>query len=112
MEAKSNAKYIRIPLKKAKLILDQIRGKHVEEALLYLKFCEKKGAGFVKKALESALANAQNQNEGSVDLEKLKVVKASANLGPSFKRIQPRAMGRAYFVRHKSSHISIVLADK
>lgn len=111
MEAKAKTKYIRLTTKKAKLILDQIRGKKVDEALRILKFTEKKGALYIQKTLSSALANAQNISDQDTDLESLFVKSAMANEGPVYKRFLPRAMGRASRIRKRTSHITIVLAD-
>lgn len=112
MESKAITKYVRLTTKKARYILDTIRGKRVDDALRILKFTEKRGAYFIRKTLESALANAQTKaDQSGSDLENLKVKTAMASEGPTLKRFLPRAMGRASRIRKRTSHISIVLSD-
>jgi len=111
MEAKAEARYIRVSPQKARLVVDLVRGKNVNQALLAVRFTRKQAARIVEKVLRSALANAQ-QNHGARDVDRLVVRDAYVNQGPTLKRIQPRAMGRAFRVRHRTSHITIVLADQ
>jgi len=91
------------------LVADVVRGKPVGEALTLLSFMPKKGARIIKKVLESALANA-DQNP-SIDIETLYVKKIVIDEGPRLKRWRPRAMGRAYGIKHRLSHITIVLDE-
>ncbi len=109
MEARAVAKYIRISPQKARLVADVVRGKPVGEALTILSFMPKKGARIIKKVLESALANA-DQNP-SIDIETLYIKKIVVDEGPRLKRWRPRAMGRAYGIKHRLSHITIVLDE-
>jgi large subunit ribosomal protein L22 len=111
MEAKAMARFVRVPARKARLVVDLIRGKNINQALLDVRFTKKQAARVVEKVLRSALANAQ-QNHGARDVDRLMVRDAYVNEGPSLKRIQPRAMGRAFRIRHRTSHITIVLADR
>lgn len=109
MEARAVAKNIRISPQKARLVADLIRGKQVEEALNTLQYTPKKAARIIKKVLESALANAdQNMN---IDVDSLYVKRIYVDKGPMLKRWKPRAMGRAYGIKHRLSHITIVLDE-
>lgn len=109
MEAKAVLKNIRISPQKARLVADMIRGKQVDNALNTLKFTPKKGARIIRKVVESAVANA-NQNE-SIDVDTLFVKKIYIDGGPMLKRIRPRAMGRASRILKRSSHITVVLDE-
>lgn len=110
MKAKATAKYILISPYKARLVIDLIRGKKVDEALNILNFTPKKAARIIKKVLESAIANAEN-NFG-MDVDKLYVVEAYINEGPRLKRIWPRAWGRASRILRRISHITVVVEEK
>ncbi len=110
MEAKALAKFIRISPQKARLVADTVRGKSVEAALNTLRFMPKKGARIIKKVIESAVANAE-QNE-SIDVDSLFVKKINIDGGPMLKRIRPRAMGRAARILKRTSHISVVLDEQ
>lgn len=110
MRARATAKYVLISPYKARLVMDLIRGKKVEEALNILQFTSKKAARIIKKVLESAIANAQN-NYG-MDVDKLYVVEAVVNEGPRLKRIWPRAWGRASRILRRMSHITIIVEEK
>jgi len=109
MEAKAVVKNIRISPQKARLVADMIRGKQVDNALNTLKFTPKKGARIIRKVVESAVANA-SQNE-SIDVDTLFVKKIFIDGGPMLKRIRPRAMGRASRILKRSSHITVVLDE-
>lgn len=109
MEAKAIARNIRISPQKARLVADCVRGKPVDEALNILTALPKKGARIIKKVLESALANAdQNPN---IDVDSLYIKRIYVDKGPILKRWKPRAMGRAYGIRHRLAHITIVLDE-
>ena len=110
MEAKAIAKYQRVSARKVRIVAENIKGKPVEDALNILKFTPKKSARFLSKVLYSAVANAE-QLPG-VDVDSLVVDTVLVNEGPTWKRIMPRAMGRAYRVRTRSSHITIVLRER
>ena len=110
MEAKASIKQIRISPQKARLIADLVRGKEVGPAINTLRFMPKKGARIIKKLLESAIANA-SQNE-SIDVDTLYIKKITVDAGPTMKRIRPRAMGRASRILKRSSQINVVLAEQ
>ncbi len=110
MEAIAKHNFARISPQKARLVADQIRGKSVDQALEILTFSNKKAADLVKKVLESAIANAEH-NEGA-DIDDLNVAKIFVDEGPTMKRIMPRAKGRADRILKRSSHITVVVADR
>lgn len=109
MEAKAVGKYIRISPQKARLVADVVRGMGVDEAITTLRFMPKKGAGIIKKVIESAVANATQDDQADVD--DLYVKKIVVDGGPSLKRIRPRAQGRATGIIKRSSHITVVLDE-
>ena len=102
--------YARISVTKACFVLDAIRGKDVESALAILAYNPRYASGVIKKLLESAIANAENNNGMSRD--NLYVAECYANKGPTMKRIQPRAQGRAYRIEKRMSHITVVLNER
>jgi len=110
MEAKALARYIRISPQKARLVADLVRGKSVDQAINALRFLPKKGARMLKKIIESALANA-SQNEG-IDVDTLYVKSIFIDGGPMLKRIMPRAQGRANRILKRTSHITVVLDEQ
>jgi large subunit ribosomal protein L22 len=107
----AKARFVRVPVSKAQLVLAHIRGKSVGEALATLQLTPKAAARLIEKVLRSAIANAEH-NHRVRNLDDLRVVKAVADRGPSMKRVSPRAMGRAFFIRHKTSHLTIELSDE
>lgn len=109
MEAKAIAKFVRISARKVRLVADNIKDKPVEDALNMLTFTPKKAAFELRKVLYSAVANAEQQP--GVDVDNLKVAQVLVNEGPTWKRIRPRAMGRAYRVRKRTSHITVVVKE-
>lgn len=109
MEARAEAKYIRISPRKVNYICKEIRGKKVEEALHLLHFTPKKGAKFLEEVLNSAIANAENNL--SIDRENLIVSQAWANDAPTMKRWHPKAKGAAYPILKRSSHIGVVVKE-
>jgi large subunit ribosomal protein L22 len=109
MQVKATAKYIRISPQKARLVMDQIRGMPVSNALEVLEFSPKKAAHWVHKTLESAIANAEH-NEGA-DIDDLKVTAGFVDEGPTMKRWLPRAKGRATPILKRSSHITVQVGD-
>lgn len=111
MEFKAKGKFIRVSHRKAKIIADQIRGLGIESAINILKFCPKVAGKIVLKILNSAVANAE-EREDFKNVDKLVVKNVFVDQGPTMKRIQPRAMGRAYRIRKRSSHITIILSDE
>ena len=109
MEASSKHKYIRISPQKCRLVADQIRGLPVEKALNILTFSKKRAAILVKKALESAIANAEN-NEGA-DVDELRVSAIWVDEGPTIKRMRARAKGRGNRIFKRTSHIAVTVSD-
>lgn len=102
--------YARMSVQKACYVLDAIRGKDVETAIGILAYNPRYASSVIKKLLESAIANAENNNGLSRD--NLYVAECFANKAPTMKRIHPRAQGRAYRIEKRTSHISIVLDEK
>ena len=102
-------KFARISAQKARLVADQIRGRHVEQALNELQFSTKKGAQMLRKLLESAIANAENNHDLSAD--SLKIDKAVVEQGPVLKRFKAAARGGVARRKKRMSHIRIVLTD-
>jgi large subunit ribosomal protein L22 len=111
VRTRATARYIRVPASKARLVLDHIRGKSVGEALATLQYTPKAAGRLIEKVLRSAIANAEHNHQVR-NLDDLRVVKAVADGGPSMKRVSPRAMGRAYFIKHRTSHLTIELSDE
>ena len=109
MEVSARLKGARISAQKARLVADQVRGKPVEEALDLLEFSPKKAAHLVKKVLNSAIANAEN-NEGA-DVDELKVSSIFVDEGMTMKRLRPRAKGRADRILKRSCHITVKVAE-
>ena len=107
---RAQAKYVRSSARKARLVCDHIRGKSVEEARAILAFTPRAVARDWSKVLESAVANAEHNNE--LDGEDLIVKAAHADEGPTLKRFRPRAMGRATPIRKRTSHLTILLTPK
>jgi large subunit ribosomal protein L22 len=109
MEVSARLKGARISAQKARLVADQVRGMPVEQALSLLEFSNKKAAHIVKKVLDSAIANAEN-NEGA-DVDELKVSSIYVDEGMTMKRLRPRAKGRADRILKRSCHITVKVAD-
>jgi large subunit ribosomal protein L22 len=109
MEAKAVLKYVRISPQKARLVVDMVRGKKVEEADRILTFAQKKAARIIRKVVKSAVANAtQNPN---VDENILYVKKIYVDQGPSLKRWRARAQGRVAPIKKRMSHITVILDE-
>ncbi len=109
-KATATLRYARISPRKVRIVIDLIRNKPVQEALNILKFIPKRGARFVEKLLKSAIANAENNH--NMNVEKLYIAEIYANGGPMLKRIRPRAQGRAFLIRKRTSHITVVLKER
>jgi len=109
-EAKAIAKYILISPRKARQVIDLIRGKDVAEAFAILKFTPHKATMPISKVLKSAVANAEHNYE--MDSDKLFVKEAYVDAGPSLKRIRPRARGSADLIRKRTSHITVVVTER
>jgi len=110
MEVAAKLRYARISPQKCRLIADLVRGMPVERALQTLTFSDKKAAVLVKKVLESAIANAEH-NEGA-DIDELKISKIYVDEGPVMKRMHARAKGRGNRISKRTSHITVMVADK
>ncbi len=110
MQALAKLRHARLSAQKGRLVADQIRGLPVEQALNVLAFSNKKGAALMKKVLDSAIANAEN-NEGA-DIDELRVSTVCVDEGPTMKRIRARAKGRAARILKRTSHITVTVADK
>src|SRR5579859_4867695 len=108
-QAQAIAKFVRVPPRKARLVMDEVRGRYALEALAFLRFIPNRAAGYISKALESAVANAAN-NHG-LNPERLKLVEARVDEGPRMKRVQPRAQGRAYRILKRMSHITVIVQE-
>jgi len=109
MESIAKYSYARSSAQKIRLLANLIRGKKVKEALKNLNFIKKKSSFFLKKVLNSAIANAKNNNFYNEDYLKIKFI--FVNEGPSFKRTMPRAKGRADRILKRTSHITIILSN-
>lgn len=110
MEVKATAKTLRIPPRKARLVIDLIRGKSIEEARAILKFTPNHAATAIDKVMNSAVANAVNNNE--MNEQNLYVKACFANEGVTLKRFMPRAKGSASAIHKRTSHITVVVAER
>ena len=110
MEVRAVARYVRVSPRKARIVVDLIRGKSVEQARQTLAFTNRAIAETVEKTLNSAVANAENNNKLRAD--NLVVKAAYVDEGPTLKRIRPRAKGSASRIRKRTSHITIVVAPR
>ncbi|MCZ6643208.1 MAG: 50S ribosomal protein L22 [Gammaproteobacteria bacterium] len=110
MQVSATTKRLRISPQKVRLIVDQVRGKAVGDALEILNFSPQKAAGLVLKVVESAIANAEN-NEGA-DIDELKISEVFVDAGLTMKRIKPRAKGRADRILKRTSHITVTVTDE
>lgn len=110
MEAKAIAKHVRISPRKVQIVADLVRGKNADEALAILKFSNKNGARVLEKVVKSAIANAENNFD--MDKENLYISEAYANQGPTLKRWRPRAQGRAFIIRKRTSHVGVVVKER
>jgi large subunit ribosomal protein L22 len=109
MEVKAKLKFVRVAPRKARLVADLIRGKGSEEALNILAFTKKAAANIIIKLMKSAIANATQKK--NIDIDRLYIKKITVDQGPTMKRFQPRALGRATTIRKRTSHITIVLDE-
>ncbi len=110
METSAILRSIRISPQKARLVADQVRSLSVSRALDILTFSPKKGAGLIKKLLNSAIANADHNNNADVDA--LKITRIFVDEGPTFKRMSPRAKGRGNRILKRTSHITVTVSDQ
>lgn len=112
MQARSLARYVRSSPRKMRRVVDVVRGEPVQKALSVLSFMPQSASVPVMKTLKSAVANAINIAGPNLHMEDLYVKEAYVNQGPTMKRFRPRAMGRASKIRKRSSHLTIVVADR
>ena len=110
MEVRSITRHVRMAPRKARLVADLIRGKQVEEALMVLRFSQKKAARVFTKTLQAAIANATDTQ--NVDPDTLYVKQATVNRGATFRRFTPRAHGRATPIRKRTSHFTVIVDEK
>ncbi len=111
MDAFAKLKYLRITPRKVRVVADLIRGKKVDQALAQLAYVEKRAAEPLAKLLRSAVANADQAAKGQLDADALFVKSLMVDQGPSLRRFMPRAMGRAFKVLKKTSHIVLTVSD-
>jgi large subunit ribosomal protein L22 len=112
IQAQATARYVRTSAQKAGLVLALIRGKDVNRALATLRFTKKSVAGDVAKLLRSAIANAQQKDGFSGDVDRLFVSACFANQGPSQKRVRPAPMGRAFRVLKRTAHLTVQVSER
>jgi large subunit ribosomal protein L22 len=112
IQAHATARFVRTSAQKAGLVLDLIRGKDVNQALATLKYTRKGIAGDIEKVLRSAIANAQNKDGFSGDVDRLFVSSCYANQGPSAKRVRPAPMGRAFRVLKRTAHLTVAVSER
>jgi large subunit ribosomal protein L22 len=112
IQAHATARHVRTSAQKAGLVLDLIRGKDVNRALATLRFTKKSVAGDIAKVLRSAIANAQQKDGFSGDVDRLFVSACFANQGPTQKRVRPAPMGRAFRVLKRTAHLTVQVAER
>ena len=110
MESSAVARYVRISPRKVRLVMNQVRGKGVEEAINKLSFAPQKGAAILLKLINSAVANAQQNSD--IDVDNLYIKTIYADEGPVMKRFRPRASGRATRILKRTSHLTVILNEK
>ena len=109
MEARAQARYVRVTPMKARRVIDLIRGMNAADAQAVLRFAPQAASEPIGKVLDSAIANATNNH--AMDARGLVISSAYVDEGPTMKRIRPRAQGRAYRIRKRSSHITVIVSD-
>jgi large subunit ribosomal protein L22 len=112
IQAQATARFIRTSAQKAKLVLDQIRGRDVNDALATLRYSRKIVAKDIEKVLRSAIANAQQKDGFGGDVDRLFVSSCCANQGPSMKRVRPAPMGRAFRVVKRTAHLTVAVSER
>jgi len=110
MAVKSVVRYVRVSPRKARLVIDMIRGRYAEEALDILRHTPKAVAKTIERIVTVGVANAENNDE--LDIDTLYIKEAYVDQGPTMKRFRPRAMGRATKIRKRTSHITVILDEK
>jgi large subunit ribosomal protein L22 len=114
MEAKAQARYVRVTPQKARRVVDLIRGKQASEAVAVLQFAPQSASDPVRKVLQSAMANARVKADAAsqaFDERELVITEAYVDEGPTLKRFRPRAQGRGYRVLKRTSHITVIVSD-
>ena len=109
MQTQAVLKFVRLSPMKGRLLADLVRGKKVDEALNILKFSNQRAAGILKKVLDSAIANAENNN--GADVDELKISEILVDEGPVMKRMRPRAKGRGDRIVKRTSHVTVRVSD-
>ncbi|KPJ50412.1 50S ribosomal protein L22 [candidate division TA06 bacterium DG_26] len=113
MEARAVSRFVRVSPRKARAVVDLIRGKDVSEALTVLKFLRRRAGKFVEKVVKSAASNAIDiAGKNKLDMDRLYIKEARVDEGARMKRFRPRAYGRASMIRHRTSHITVVVEEK
>ena len=115
MDIRASLRNHRVSAQKARLVVNQVRGRGVEDALNVLQGSDKRFARPLAKLLRSAVANAEAKNEtdrAGIDVDNLIVSRITVDEGPSMWRIRPRAQGRANWIQKRTSHVTVVLAEK
>jgi len=110
MEAKAQARYVRLAPRKARDVTNLIRSKDIDEALSILRYTPRRAAGVITKVLNSAIANAENNME--MNRGTLYIDQAYVDEGPTLKRVQPRARGRRFLIMKRTSHITVVVKER
>ncbi|HOP47538.1 MAG TPA: 50S ribosomal protein L22 [Desulfobacteraceae bacterium] len=110
METRAVTRFIRISPRKVRLIMNELRGRKVEDAVNMLSFAPQKGAGMLKKLINSAASNAEQNS--AIDVDSLYIKNIYADEGPILKRFRPRAQGRSTRIRKRTSHLTVVLDEK
>jgi large subunit ribosomal protein L22 len=110
MEIHAAAKFVRISPRKMRLLMDQVRGRKIEEAIDILSFAPQRGAHILKKLINSAVANAEQNSD--VDVDSLLIKRVYADEGPTLMRWMPRALGRASKIRKRTSHLTVILEER
>jgi large subunit ribosomal protein L22 len=108
-QARAVAKFVRVPPRKARLVIDEVRGRYAMDALAFLRFIPNRAAEYIRRVLESAVANAANNH--NLNPDNLKLVGAHVDEGPRWKRVQPRAQGRAFRILKRTSHITVIVQE-
>ena len=112
VEGRATARYIRTSAQKAGLVMDLLRGQNVDRALSTLRFARKRIARDIEKVLRSAVANAEQKEGGSGDVDRMFVSRCYADQGPSMKRIRPAPMGRAFRIIKRTAHLTVHVAER
>lgn len=110
METKAQARYVRMSARKVRRVIDTIRGKNIGEALTILQFLPHSAARVVNKVVRSAVANAEHNNQ--LNPRELTISEARVDEGPTLKRFQPHAQGRAFPIKKRTSHITVVVSNQ